>query len=225
MALINASHRLSDIIADEPSIIPVLNRFGITLGTADLTVETACRRFGLDTQFILAILNTLTIDDYFPEKHLKRFDPLVIIEYLKMTDLSYLKYQLTNIDRHFESLIQRSGDKNNLKLIRTFYDELKADVTASLNNDISNWFTQIKRLHDGADASSEQEITRITDLSEIEDKIGDLRNMFIIHLHGEYDVNLCYAVIVAIVSFEKDFRRNNRIRNRILMPLYKAMFN
>ena len=57
----------------------------------------------------------------------------------------------------------------------------------------------------------------------IEEKLNDLKNLFILHLSGSYDVNLCYAVIFALYSLEKDIRQHNRIRNRILRPMSEAM--
>ena len=49
--------------------------------------------------------------------------------------------------------------------------------------------------------------------------------MFVIHLRGEYDANLCHAVLFAIISLEKDIKQNNRIRNRILYPISVALKN
>ena len=46
--------------------------------------------------------------------------------------------------------------------------------------------------------------------------------MFVIHLKGEYDVNLCHAVLVAIMTLQKDIKQNNRIRYRILLPILKS---
>lgn len=57
----------------------------------------------------------------------------------------------------------------------------------------------------------------------MEEKLRDIKNLIIIHLNGEYDQNLCYAVLVSICNLEKDIHQNNRIRNRILMPLVEAL--
>lgn len=220
MALIKPSSQLNEIIAREPSVIQVMNRFGIFLGIGDSTIEAICADKKLDTDFFVTILNTFTNEDYFPEKHLRSINPLVIVDYLRLTDGSYLQFQLPNIERHFASLLQHSGTANNLRLMKTFFNEVKNDVTAFINNDIDSWFDNIDnwsvanrddRVHDDGKA--------------IEEKISDLRNMMIMHLQGEYDPNLCYAVIVAIIAFEKDFRQNNRIRNRILLPLCDNQLN
>lgn len=220
MALIQPTSTLSEIIAQEPSIIPVINRFGIFLGTGDSTIESICADKKLDTEFFVMILNTFTNEVYFPEKHLRSINPLVIVNYLRLTDCSYLKFQLPNIECHFASLLQHSGTANNLKLMRAFFDEVKEDVKAFIESDTNCWFTNIENGTPGISGY------HTPDNGEaIEEKINDLRNMMIMHLQGDYDPNLCYAVIVAIIAFEKDFRQNNRIRNRILLPLYRESSN
>jgi len=220
MALIQPTTQLSDVIKQEPSIIPVINRFGIYLGTGDNSIEAICAEKNLDTTFLLTILNTFTNEEYFPEKHLKTFNPLTIVDYLRLTDQSYLKFQLPNIERHFASLLQHSGPGNNLKLMKAFFDEVKKDVMAFIETDLNNWFNAIE-----TGRNQHNRLTAPSDGTLIEEKISDLRNMMIMHLHGDYDPNLCYAVIVAIMAFERDFRQNNRIRNRILRPLYQKSIN
>ena len=59
----------------------------------------------------------------------------------------------------------------------------------------------------------------------IDDKVQDLISMFVIHLKGDYDRNLTHAVLVAIFALKTDLEQNNRIRNRILIPLCQAMAN
>lgn len=220
MALIQPATPLSEIIAQEPSIIPVINRFGIFLGTGDCSIEAICSDKKLDTGFFVMILNTFTNEEYFPEKHLKSIDPLVIVNYLRLTDSSYLKFQLPNIERHFASLLQHSGTANNLRLMKAFFDEVKEDVTAFIESDTNRWFSNIEKETSGSGGFPAPDNGKA-----IEEKISDLRNMMIMHLQGDYDPNLCYAVIVAITAFEKDFRQNNRIRNRILLPLCHKPFN
>ena len=57
----------------------------------------------------------------------------------------------------------------------------------------------------------------------IEALLADLKSIMIKHLSGNYNENLCYAVIFAISSLEKDIKQHNRIRYRILIPMVAAM--
>lgn len=225
MALIYANTPLCEIIAHEPSVIPVINRFGILLGTGDASIANICDRYNLDVEFFLTILNTFINEEYFPEKILKSFCASTIIEYLQKTNDYHLRVQLPNIDRHFGLLIDRSPSDNNLAVIQQFYLELRRELSTRINNDTISWFPTILELEREQTTRPDIETTTSDreDSEPIEDKLHDLKNMFIIHLSGNYDMNLCYGVIVAIMALEKDIKQNNRIRNRILSPIARAM--
>ncbi len=216
MALINLNSLLSEIIQNDPTVIPVINRFDITLGTKDNSITSICSKHNIDTDFFLSILNTFINKDYFPETTLKTFQPTEIVAYLTKTNNYYLHFQIPNIERHFNSLINRSGNSNNLSHIKSFFDELKTRLIERINFDNSQLFNAV------INSKSISIPNNINDSTNYEDQINDLKNMFIIHLNGEYDLNLCYAVITAIHTFEKDFQKNNRVRDRILLPLYHS---
>ena len=59
--------------------------------------------------------------------------------------------------------------------------------------------------------------------NSLEEKLHDLTSLFVMHLSGTIDPNLCYGVIFAIYTLEKDIKQHNRIRNRILLPMNEAM--
>ncbi len=225
MALIQANTHLSDVIVNETEIIPVINRFGILLGTGDKTIKEISQEHGLDTDFFLTILNTYINEEYFPETVLKSFCASTIIAYLQKTNAYYLHFQLPNIERHFKSLIERSGTNNNLGLMLQFFNELREDLTKRITFDTESWFPTILSIENGTNKNPNDNEVSAWDSTAIEDKLNDLKNMFVIHLSGNYDLNLCYGVIVALTTLEKDIRQNNRIRDRILLPIYQSLAN
>ena len=109
----------------------------------------------------------------------------------------------------------REGNSN-LELMLRFYQGLERDLETRMNQDTNGWFPAILR-HECCNDGN------VTESSDVEDKLNNLKSMFIKHLSGEYDLNLCYGVIIAIVTLEKDLRQNNRIRNRILIPLSQKL--
>ena len=74
MALIHSEQILSEVIIDEPILIPVINRFGIKLGLGDKTINDICLEKSLDSDFFVAILNTFIYDNYFPERNFIKFN-------------------------------------------------------------------------------------------------------------------------------------------------------
>ena len=117
MALINADCKLCDVILNEPSIIPVINRFGIILGVGDKSIRTVCEEKNLDCEFFVTILNTFINEDYFPENRLKSFCATQIVDYLTQTNTYYQQFQIPNIERHFNSLINQSDSDRAVKAV------------------------------------------------------------------------------------------------------------
>ncbi|MFI3240173.1 MAG: helix-turn-helix transcriptional regulator [Bacteroidales bacterium] len=223
MGLVNSESKLSDIIISEPSVITVLNRFNIKLGVGDKTIQNICNEMNIDIQFFVTILNTYINKDYFPEATLKLFKASSIISYLVKTNNYYAHFQLANIERHFHLLMKHSDGKvNNLPLMLRFFNELKEDVMQRINYDNTVWFPHILSLEEtGTSLEANTANTNYNDT--IEEKLNDLKSMLVIHLSGDYDQNLCHAVIFAIISLEKDIIQNNRIRYRILGALCDSM--
>lgn len=219
MAIITKGSKLCDIVIDEPSSITVLNRFNIFLGVGDKTIEDICLEKDMDVSFFSTILNTYINEDYFPEEALKSYSISKIIEYVNKTNQYYLRFQIPNIERHFSSLISRSENgNNNLELLQKFFEEVKNELTDRIEFDIAELFTHVKNY-----TTNELDFSKLNEANDnIEEKLNDLINMFVIHLKGEYDINLCHAVLVAIMSLQKDIKQNNRIRYRILLPILKC---
>lgn len=222
MALVTPDTKLCEVIVDEPSVVPVINRFDIVLGVGDRTIKSICKEKGIDTSFFITILNAFIHESFFLENVTGAFNAGDVVNYLRKTNNSYLRNQLPNIERHFAALISRSDSNNNLPLLFNFYREVKTEIERRIDSD-NQWFDAI--------ISAEQSNSEVSvagnavqaESDSIEDKLSDLINMFVIHLRGDYDRNLCHAVLFAVISLEKDIRQNNRIRNRVLRPLVDAL--
>ena len=220
MALVTPDTKLCEVIVDEPSVVPVINRFDIVLGVGDRTIKSICKEKGIDTSFFITILNAFIHESFFLENVTGAFNAGDVVDYLRKTNNSYLRNQLPNIERHFAALISRSDSNNNLPLLFNFYREVKTEIERRIDSD-NQWFDAI--------ISAEQSNSEVSvagnavqaESDSIEDKLSDLINMFVIHLRGDYDRNLCHAVLFAVISLEKDIRQNNRIR--MLRPLVDAL--
>lgn len=222
MALVTPDTKLCEVIVDEPSVVPVINRFDIVLGVGDRTIKSICKEKGIDTSFFITILNAFIHESFFLENLTGAFNAGDVVDYLRKTNNSYLRNQLPNIERHFAALISRSDSNNNLPLLFNFYREVKTEIERRIDSD-NQWFDAI--------ISAEQSNSEVSvagnaiqaESDSIEDKLSDLINTFVIHLRGDYDRNLCHAVLFAVISLEKDICQNNRIRNRVLRPLVDAL--
>lgn len=222
MALVTPDTKLCEVIVDEPSVVPVINRFDIVLGVGDRTIKSICKEKGIDTSFFITILNAFIHESFFLENVTGAFNAGDVVDYLRKTNNSYLRNQLPNIERHFAALISRSDSNNNLPLLFNFYREVKTEIERRIDSD-NQWFDAIISAEQSNSEVSVAGNAAQAESDSIKDKLSDLINMFVIHLRGDYDRNLCHAVLFAVISLEKDIRQNNRIRNRVLRPLVDAL--
>lgn len=231
MPLVYPNMQMSEVVEEHPSLIPVINRFGIRLGLGDKSVKVICEEYQLDADFLLTVINTFLNEEYFPEKKLQTFHTSQIIDYLTKTNLYYQRYQIPNIERHLGSFISMSTPGNNtLNLIGKFFSSFKEELTSRIEKDDRVWFPYCLSLSEKLkdyQSSGQLEALHLGTEQRLEDPIeallADLKSIMVKHLSGDYNENLCYAVIFAISSLEKDIKQHNRIRYRILTPMVSAM--
>ena len=227
MSIFTRDSKLSDVILSDPSVIQVINRFGILLGVGDSTIRSVCESHGIEERLFLAILNTYLNGNYFPEASGGRIELDGLINYLEKTDFYYRDLLLPNIERHFSLLISKSGEQNensNLYLLRRFFFEVKEEMLALIRRDLDYWFPIVVDGQPFSPGEGEsEEVTPPFDDHTLEEKISDLLHFFVIHLRGDYDSNLCVAVVTALSTLGKDVKQNNRIRDRILKPLCQKL--
>lgn len=199
MVFLDATSILSEVIGENHQLIPVINRFGIKLGFGDRNIGDICKSHDVNTDFFLAILNTFLNEDYFPEKKLKQFDIELVVTYQQQTDAYLIHSQLYNLEKHLNAFLSMSDPNNTqLKLIRRLFAEFKDELTGQIEKGMVNG--------DGPLAL-----------------LTDLKNIIIKHISGDFNENMCYAVIFTIDSFQKDLEKNNRIREKILRPMIDAL--
>lgn len=199
MLFLDASSILAEVIEDNHQLIPVINRFGIKLGLGDKTIATICKDAEINPEFFLAILNTYLNEDYFPESILKKFEIEMVVNYLNQTDSYLVQGQLYNIEKHLNALIAMS-DPNNavLKLIKKMFVKFKNELMQQVGKDTHESYSSLALL-------------------------SDLKSIIIKHISGNFNENMCYAVIFSIDSLQKDLQKHNRIREKILQPMIEDL--
>lgn len=227
MPIYRKDSRLSEPIIYDPSVIQVIHRFGFNLGVGDITIRDACMQHHIDVEFFLAVINTFLNSTYYPEEPAGNSNLDLLLEYLAETDRYYSEVLLPNIERHFDLLYSRRGNpeaaagceegafgSSNLGMLRNFFNEVRNDMKSFIDYDLNIWIPS-QRNREG-DAQNGDDIHNP---GLIEDKLEDMIRLFVVHLRGPYDNNLCVAVLSSMHALAKDVRQNNRIRTRILKPL------
>lgn len=199
MVFFDTSSILSQVIEENHQLIPVINRFGIKLGLGDKTIGDICHDADINIDFFLTILNTFVNENYFPERQLQKFDIELVFNYIKKTDAYLLHAQLYNLEKHLNAFISMSDPNNKqLELIRRLFLKFKNELTQQIEQNMMDGEAPVALLL-------------------------DLKSIFIKHISGNFNENMCYAVLFSIDSFQKDLQKHNRIKEKILKPMIEDL--
>ncbi|MDF1550448.1 MAG: hemerythrin domain-containing protein, partial [Bacteroidales bacterium] len=221
-------NKLTKVISADFSLLPVMNRFGIQLGIKDKTIAEICDEKQINTEFFLAIINTYHNPEYFPEKELLSFSPLLIVEYLRKTHKHYIEYVFPQIENLLEKLIDSGGNQTeDLKIIKTFYIKYKNEWVLHIKEEEDNVFPYLRQMIESSGKiKSEYSMHSFEkEHSNVDDKLNDLKNLIIKYIEPSYDNNICNEFLMLLANFEKDSKDHARIEDKILLTQILAIEN
>ncbi|MDD4819645.1 MAG: hypothetical protein PHD21_02280 [Flavobacteriales bacterium] len=205
---------LSAVVGEHTALVPILDRFGISLGLGEKTVSEICSEKNIDEDFFLTVVNTFLNEEYFPEKQFKSFCEEQIVSYMRSTNAYYMQYQLPNIDAHLGRLIATSSSENSqLPMIGKMVVDLKKSMEHTIENDEKTLFPSCLNGTKNSSVCCEDDNSCAL--------LDDIKSIIIKHISGDYNKNLCYAVLFSISALQKDLNHHQRIRNRVLIPMIR----
>jgi len=219
MKIFSKEDRMTTLVTTNNNLLPVINRFGIQLGFKEQTIEEICHEKNVNQDFFLAIVNTYTNENFFPEEELLSFSPILLINYLKTTHQHYRNYTLPKIERLLTLVMETCSDNcDSLKMIRTFYQKFKQELLLHLSQEEEKVFPYIVELYQTRTLRREQK--SIADYEDehtnVEEKLSDLKNLVIKYLEPHYDPNAMNEFLQALFQFEKDLFDHARIEDVVL---------
>lgn len=220
MQIFTKNTQVIDVVETNYHLLPVLNRFGISLGNREMSLGEICASVHADAHFVLAIINTYHNEDYFPEKVLKAFSPKLILGYLQKTHTYYLEYVLPKIEQLLDQLLKSVTSGNHqLELIGKFYRKYKEELLFHIREEEEVVFPYINSLLEHGTGNTAYTIhTFEKDHSNIDIKLNDLKNLIIKYIEPVYDNNVCNEFLITLLRFERDLVDHARIEDKILIP-------
>jgi len=220
--------KISDIIYSNYHILPIISRFGIFPGFGEDTVENICNEKKINIDLFLIITNVFLFEDYIPKNELKRITIEELINYLKLSHSYFLENKLPSIENKINKLIEICGnDSKKIILIKNFYTEFKNEFIEHINYEDSKIYPYSLKV-DRGDFEIEQNF-QIEDYlknhSDIEDKIFDLKNLFVKHLKIKTEKIILLDLISEIFDFEKEMNDHQKLEEKILIPMVKQLEN
>lgn len=222
-ALFTRSIKMADLISVNYALLTVLPRFGIKLGFAEGTVDTICQKSGVETNLFLMVCNTYTFAHYAPQTDKVDFSIDALVAYLLRSHEYYLNAKISSIEKKLYEISQTCLTEHRQVLIN-FFKEYKSEVVKHFAYEEQEVFPYIKNLGQGIDSNG-YHIDRFEENhSNIEDKLGDLKNILIKYLHTDTsDQYQNSELLLDLFSFEQELRKHQLVEEQILIPFVERL--
>ena len=226
MEIFKSNSKMTDLVHSNYLLLPVLNRFGFSLGFHDKTVNDMCVKHGVDVNFFLAIVNTFHNHEYFPENELQSFSIDLIVNYLRKSHLDFKKVSLPNIESLLLKLVN-SSTSDDLKVIQSFYTKYKNELLDHINDEEESAFPyvlELQRVYEQNIRPLPQNVANYSITSfekehtNVDEKLFDLKNIIIKFLEPSYNEKVCNEFLYQLFQFENDLTDHARIEDKILVP-------
>jgi regulator of cell morphogenesis and NO signaling len=211
---------MATALIENPNLLYINDRFNISLGIKEASIEDVCKWHEVNIDFYLAIINTYNNASYFDSSHLQYFSPILIVDYLRKTHKYYLSEALPKLRKSLELFISSyRGDDANINLIDSFYKEYEKELLTHIQDEEENIFPYIERLVNNELLDCDNSIhTFEEEHSNVDIKLNDLKNLIIKYISPVYNINFCNDFLILVDRFEKDIINHARIEDNILVP-------
>ncbi len=210
--------KMRDLVKDNSALIPVMGRFGISLGFGDKTVKEVCRTHEVDERTFLEVVNFVSNKDYSYES----LSLTSLMGYLKQAHEYYLNFNLPTIRRKLIEAIDCSDANDIAMLIVRFYDEYVVEVRKHMEYENDVVFSYVEQLLRGF-LNRDFSISAFAGRhAPIGSKLKELKDI-IIRYYPEKNNYLLNAVLMDIILCEQDLTSHCMIEDKLFVPAVRIM--
>lgn len=217
MAINQASYtrndRMRDIINDNSLLLTVINRFSISLGFGDRTVEKVCEENEVDVDTFLAVVNLISGKEW--ADYSISLPPL--IGYLRKSHKHILTYALPAIKKTLIEGIQQTNTSEIAMVILKFFDRYVTEVRKHMEYEDNVVFSYVENLL----AGEVKDKFHISDFSSRHEhmagSLDELKELFI-YRYNQRDNELISMALFHIIMCGNDLVSHCEIENKLLFP-------
>ena len=213
--------KVADLIANDGTLLSILQRLEIRLGFGEMTVAELCARYGISAELFLIICNIYSFSDYRPQiKNLDGNDISSITTYLRASHRYYTGVCFPAIHDNVHRLVKEL-DETSRRLIDKFYDDYDNEVSNHFKYEEEVVFPYIEQLLSNCNCGGQEYNIAYFEHnhSNINEKLNDLSNIITKYISEEYSSQLRYEILNEIHYIGNDLAKHSRIEDKLLVPL------
>ena len=207
--------KVADLVDTNAHLLGILSRMGIPMGFGDATVEETCQAHDVDLGTLLLICNMYTFKDYVPsEEEMTRLEPSLVVGYLKQSHRYYREEAIVTLAGMIERMLMPCEERRK-RVIWRFFSDFTLELEKHFVYEETFVFPFAEAIIRG-DTDSERFFQVEAEHTDIEAKLGDLKNIILKYPPSECSSADIQQVLMMIYYLDEDLMRHNTIEDRLL---------
>ena len=225
---IKADMKMSDLIFENPSLLLMLEHFGLDYTVQSKTVAQLSAEFNISQEVFLTIANLYNGYVLPYAANYTIYDISTIISYLRNCHIYYKHDKYPEIKEYISQLYPKN-DVKEIMLIEKFFNEYFEEVIEHLDYEEQiafPYFCELVELENDKNmvGKSKFSVNNYTEHhSDIEYKLTDLKNLLIKHISLKGDHVLRRKLLYSLFELEFDLNVHSMIEEMILIPLVEKV--
>lgn len=215
--------KMSDMICSNYTLLQVMNRFGLSLGFGESTIEEVCQSNNVDCNTFLAVANFLSQKNGYAFHDIASISLPTLINYLKRSHHYFLDFQLPNIREKLLRYVDKCENKEIAQLVINFFDSYVKEVFSHMGFENDEIFTYVNHLMQGK-KDENYNIMKYAEKHEQTDiKLTELKNIIIKYLPTNDDDYLSNALLFDLFSCIEDLDSHGHVEDFIFVPAVRHL--
>lgn len=211
--------KMAQIICEDPSLLQVMTRFGMSLGFGDDNVVQVCARQGVDCRTFLTIINFVSQKHAHIEENAE-LSVEALLDYLKQSHKYFLEFALPGIRK---KLAESIAGRELADLMLRFFDDYLAEVRRHMEYEEQEVFPVVERLVEGKKSDTGKFSTFSQHHDPVAEKLNELKNIIIKYYPSDGCNNQLNAVLFDIFSCERELQSHCKIEDYLFVPAVKNL--
>ena len=219
-----ANQRMNDIIADNPTLLLAVSRFGLPLGFHNRTVREVCEAHGVDTDTFVTVINFLAERYYGLDNGHAGLRLDCLIGFLRNGHRYFLDFKLPDIRAKLVRAIEanEAGAAYRDVFLR-FFDEYVEEVDSHMRYEDEVAFPYVLGLLQGHKPAGYDVHVFEERHNQIDQKMLDLKNILIKYYPSEGNSFLLTDLLIDILGCGAELTGHNRVEDYLLIPAVESL--
>ncbi len=216
--------KMAELIDSDYDLLLLFPRFGMEFGVGDSSVGEQCMRQGVSAKLFVMICNIYSHTDYMPtQEDVRDIDVDQLLGYLSRSHAYYIHSRIKPIEEQLKRVAGICSQQHSA-ILQRFFAEYEQEVIHHFGYEEMTVFPYIRTLMASHKMQQGYHITTFQDNhTNIDDKLSDLKNILVKHLHGIGVATETTELLYQIFSLEEDLNRHTFIEDVVLIPLVQHL--